>query len=433
MAPPRRPIAALFAAGVLLLCRSELSSAEIGYLVLGDPGRKGPEAAIAEAGHVSVAFDSFAEASLEEIDLLWILAPYAPDVVGLTDHMPELDSFVRGGGIVAFHHRRGVGAASVLPGGSAISFQTQDRPGGFSVLDREFGVVDGPGGVVSGTSFSFLNVEAFAEASTLPAGAIPVFHADSGLDHIVEFVYPYGSGLVYSSTLPVDNLFDRSGREAAVREVYAVNLLHYLLGEGMDSDGDGISARLEAGAGLDPQNAGDALLDSDGDGLTNLEEMHSGTAFLVADTDADGLADSEEVTAKTDPLAADTDGDGFPDGSDAFPRSLIRMRLDVPPAGLVGRTVRVPCRLVTGDGVSSDGLPVRFTLTVSGSATVTSGMRSAGSAVVTTRRSRSPSTGESSSISTASSRRTGPSVTWRGRATERRPSISPISPEDSRS
>ena len=56
--------------------------------------------------------------------------------------------------------------------------------------------------------------------------------------------------------------------------------------------------------------------DSDGDGLTDLEEawVHR-TDSQLADTDTDGLADGLEVNEYwTLPLVTDTDGDGFFDG-----------------------------------------------------------------------------------------------------------------------
>jgi hypothetical protein len=57
--------------------------------------------------------------------------------------------------------------------------------------------------------------------------------------------------------------------------------------------------------------------DTDGDGLTDAEELTLGTDPTKADTDGDGLTDGQEVnTYKTDPLNPDTDGDGYLDGSE---------------------------------------------------------------------------------------------------------------------
>ncbi len=58
-------------------------------------------------------------------------------------------------------------------------------------------------------------------------------------------------------------------------------------------------------------------IDSDGDGLTDAEEIEAGTDVDVTDTDKDGLGDREEVQVYgTDPLNADTDEDGYLDGQE---------------------------------------------------------------------------------------------------------------------
>jgi hypothetical protein len=82
----------------------------------------------------------------------------------------------------------------------------------------------------------------------------------------------------------------------------------------VDSDGDGLtdSEELET-YGTDPERA-----DTDGDGLTDSEEIQSaGTDPNAADTDSDGLQDGAELeTHSTDPLAADSDDDGLGDGTE---------------------------------------------------------------------------------------------------------------------
>ncbi len=56
------------------------------------------------------------------------------------------------------------------------------------------------------------------------------------------------------------------------------------------------------------------LIDTDGDQLTNKQEIGLGTNALVADTDGDGLSDyAEAITHNTNPLLVDTDGDGLSD------------------------------------------------------------------------------------------------------------------------
>ena len=89
-----------------------------------------------------------------------------------------------------------------------------------------------------------------------------------------------------------------------------------------DTDGDGLSDGYEFSYTLtDPllwdtygDGIGDADRDSDGDGLSNMEELLLGTHPGEHDTDGDGLSDYEEVRVHfTDPLEWDTDGDTLSD------------------------------------------------------------------------------------------------------------------------
>ena len=59
----------------------------------------------------------------------------------------------------------------------------------------------------------------------------------------------------------------------------------------------------------------DVVTDTDGDGLTDWEEVFVwGTYPDIADTDGDGLTDGGEVGGGTNPRDADENGDGLPDG-----------------------------------------------------------------------------------------------------------------------
>ena len=68
-----------------------------------------------------------------------------------------------------------------------------------------------------------------------------------------------------------------------------------------DSDGDGLSDVEEKSLGTDAQ-----IADSDGDGLNDGDELSAGTDPLNYDSDGDGISDGAEITAGTDPLSADT-------------------------------------------------------------------------------------------------------------------------------
>ncbi|WP_248344101.1 PKD domain-containing protein [Anaeromyxobacter paludicola] len=69
-----------------------------------------------------------------------------------------------------------------------------------------------------------------------------------------------------------------------------------------DADCDGMPDDWELKYGFDPHFAGDALLDADGDGLTNLEEYLRGTNPRNRDTDGDGVSDGDEIAMGTNPL-----------------------------------------------------------------------------------------------------------------------------------
>ena len=66
-------------------------------------------------------------------------------------------------------------------------------------------------------------------------------------------------------------------------------------------------------------SAGKCKVDTDGDGLTDLQEQFLGTNPSNSDTDGDGLTDGDEVFVHhTNPNNQDTDGDGVNDGVEVF-------------------------------------------------------------------------------------------------------------------
>ncbi len=86
----------------------------------------------------------------------------------------------------------------------------------------------------------------------------------------------------------------------------------------LDSDGDGLSDVQETELGTDINR-----MDSDDDGLTDSEEINLyNTNPLDEDSDDDGLPDALEISAGTDPNNMDSDGDGLTDGEEVLERGI---------------------------------------------------------------------------------------------------------------
>lgn len=87
----------------------------------------------------------------------------------------------------------------------------------------------------------------------------------------------------------------------------------------LDSDGDGLSDLEEAGLGTNPNKA-----DTDDGGVNDGDEVSNGTNPLDGsddyasspDSDGDGLTDAQEAVLGTDPNKADTDGERLNDGDE---------------------------------------------------------------------------------------------------------------------
>lgn len=151
----------------------------------------------------------------------------------------------------------------------------------------------------------------------------------------------------------------------------------------LDSDGDGLTDRLEQIYGTNPHKSdtdNDGLTDyyeiyisltdplkadSDFDGLNDGAEIAAGTNPLNSDSDGDGLTDGEEKSLRTNPLKVDTDGDLWSDSIDPTPTDFFFPNLMIIAAGcgvfviaiLVKRRKRVPIMIAPPTTVPSQHCP----------------------------------------------------------------------------
>ncbi|OGP56992.1 MAG: hypothetical protein A2V67_00330 [Deltaproteobacteria bacterium RBG_13_61_14] len=129
-----------------------------------------------------------------------------------------------------------------------------------------------------------------------------------------------------------------------------------------DTDNDLMPDGWEVLQGFQPCNPLDALDDSDGDGLNNLQEFENGTDPSKGDTDGDGLTDGAEVlTFFTDPLRADTDSDGLTDYSEVITWLTLPWDSDTDDDGIIDGldlpSSLYPCLSPTNADSDNDGIP----------------------------------------------------------------------------
>ena len=96
----------------------------------------------------------------------------------------------------------------------------------------------------------------------------------------------------------------------------------------VDTDRDGLIDLEELSLGSNPNDG-----DSNDDGLSDAMASAIGQDPTNTDLDGDGLSNAAEIQKGTDPYRPDTDGDGTFDAADAFPLDPTRSQAPAPTPG----------------------------------------------------------------------------------------------------
>lgn len=112
-----------------------------------------------------------------------------------------------------------------------------------------------------------------------------------------------------------------------------------------------------------PTITGTPILDSDNDGLADVDELRLGTNMNMVDTDGDGLWDGNEIRAGTNPLAVDSDGDTLTDGQEVTQLFTSPINADTDGDGLNDNVDPDPGHLPTATPITPTATPVPPTAT----------------------------------------------------------------------
>jgi hypothetical protein len=188
-------------------------------------------APIVTAGLQAVDVGDLRTADLSQFDMLFV---QNPDNSGFSSifqgALPRIHEFIQHGGVLILHDRAVFNAASVLPGVPGTIVRDFADPANINIVDATTLATNGPGGVITDSSLDGGNSSShgWILASSIPPGANGIL-SQGNPAHLVLYSYPYGTGKVVYSTIPLDFYLAGGGSSTVSQNMkkYAANILAY--------------------------------------------------------------------------------------------------------------------------------------------------------------------------------------------------------------
>ena len=227
--PMTRTVLAL----ALLAAGTTASAATVGHYEACNEGSN-PQAvaAITTAGHTPVAVDVPDAATLAGIDMLFVTNCSNGGISAeYTANLGNISAAVNAGMTLMVHDRWVSGGAGLVPGAGSISFNRDFSDGANIDIPVGSSILSGPGGVLDNSSLDggSSSSHGFLDSTTLPGGAIVIAHRSVATE-AVTVSYPFGSGMVVYSTIPLDYYLNGSS-PVAFSTIYAPNVIAAYAGD----------------------------------------------------------------------------------------------------------------------------------------------------------------------------------------------------------
>ena len=218
----------------------------VGYFDMCGGNQAAHATAITTAGHTPVAITTPNAASLSGLSALSVTnCSNSGFSATWTSNLADVTTAVGNGMTLIVHDRTVTSANTVLPGGAGLSMvrvldpDDIDFPAGSPVLT-------GPGGTLDNTSLDGGNssTHGYVTSASLPVGGTVLAHRAASTE-AVTVRYPYGSGTVVYSGIPLDFYLGGSGNNPPrdnMVNIYLPNLLAAVIGPGTTCASEGYNA-----------------------------------------------------------------------------------------------------------------------------------------------------------------------------------------------